>query len=285
MSLRGVIRLLAALAVIGVMGATSWAVWKVREQVLEPRHAEEQFLRMLEESEVREVEPGEGAFRKATEMIALGRVAEGREKLLYVVNFYPDSPSAPAAKRILGEMNLDELLSTETMEGKLVHKVTPGESFSTIAAKHETTLDCIMHLNALMDFGRLHPGDELVVMPLNLRVIIDPPRRTLSLWDRGRFLKEYPLVACDVATPAAGARLRIENKAGVLGERRVAVTSPEYRAAAKVLTLGRAGLAIRELPKDATPPGRGIFLRRPEIEELALVLRVGNEVEIRPTAP
>lgn len=285
MSLFGVIRLLAALAVMGVMGVTAWAVWRVREEVLEPRRAEEDFLRMIEEREVREIEPGEGAFRKAAEMIALGRVAEGREKLLYVVNFYPDSPSAPAAKRILGEMNLDELLSTETMEGKVIHKVRPGESFFAIAAKHDTTLECMMHLNGLLDFGRLHPGDELVVMPLNLRVIVDPARRALSLWDQGRFLKEYQLAACDIGGPGGAVRTRIENKTGLLGEKRVAATMDGYRASAKILTLGRGGLTIRELAEGEAAPGRGIFLRRPDMEELALVLRVGNEVEIRAATP
>ena len=42
---------------------------------------------------------------------------------------------------------------------------------------HQSSLDCLMHLNGLLDLNRLQPGDELVVMPLNLRVVIDPPAR------------------------------------------------------------------------------------------------------------
>ena len=59
------IKIIAGLVVCGVMGATSWAVWRVREEVLEPKQAEERFLAMLEESEVEEIEPGQGAFERA----------------------------------------------------------------------------------------------------------------------------------------------------------------------------------------------------------------------------
>ena len=218
------------------------------------------------------------------ELIALGRIEEGREKLLYVVNFYPGSPAAPECKRILGEMNLDDLLSPEQMEGKSVYKVRRGDSFLGIVAKNDTTLDCLMHLNGLMGIDRLHPGDELIVMPLNLRVIIDPVDSALSLWDEGRFLKEYQLAHCDTGTVKAGARTRIEGKTGVLDGARVGPAMDGYRGADKVITLAVGGLSIRPMPADGGEAGKGIYLSAPEVEELALVLRVGNEVEIRPVS-
>ena len=281
-SILAFIKIIAAMVVLSIMGATSWAVWKVREEVLEPKQAEERFLAMLEESEVQEIEPGEGAFQGALELIALGRVQEGREKLLYVVNFYPGSPSAPECRRILGEMNLDDLLSTEEMDGKSVYKVKSGDSYLGITAKQETTLDCLMHLNGLMSLDRLHPGDELIVMSLDLRVIVDPVGSTLSLWDEGRFLKEYPVIHCDTGSVKGGARTRIENKAGVLGEGRVTPAMDGYRGSKKVLRLAVGGLSIRAMPEDASEAGKGIYLAASDVEELTLVLRVGNDVEIRP---
>jgi hypothetical protein len=276
------LKIIAAMVVCGFMAATSWAVLKVREEVLEPRQAEERFLAMLEESEVDEVEPGQGAFRRALELIALGRVEEGREKLLYVVNFYPGSPAAPECKRILGEMNLDDLLSTEQMEGKSVYEVQRGDSFLGIVAKHDTTLDCLMHLNGLMGLDRLHPGDELIVMPLNLRVIVDPANSILSLWDEGRFLREYRLEHCNTGPVKAGARSRISAKTGVLDGRRMGPAMEGYRGADKVLSLAVGGLALRPMPANREEAGKGIYLAPADIEELALLLRVGNEVEIRP---
>jgi len=283
MTLFGIVRILAFMAVLAVMGVTAWAVWKVREEVFEPKQTDEQLAALLAEKEVApEIDPGKRVFDRAAELIALGRVEEGREKLLYVVNFYPDSPVAPEAKRILGEMNLDDLLSTENMEGKSVCTVKPGDSFLGIAARYQTTLDCLMLLNGLKGFDRLHPGDKLVVMPLNFRVLIDPNRRTLTLWDKGRFLKEYRLLACDPGRLGHGAKTKIKGKTGILGDKRVPPSSKDYRGSDKVLGLAAGGLAIRAMPEDGSASGAGFFLSRPDMEELALLLRVGNEVEIRP---
>lgn len=284
MSVWAVIKVLAGMVVLSVMGFTSWAVWQVHDEVLEPRQAEGRLVELLDGGGGPEVEPGDRAFRRAVELIALDKADQAREKLLYVVNFHPGSPSAPEAKRILGEMNLDEMLSTESMEGKVVYKVRPGDSFLGIAAKHRTSLDCLIHLNGLMDLNRLHPGDELIVMPLDLRVVIDPAGSTLTLWDEGRFLKEYPLLACDTGAVTGPVTLKIEGKTGLVGTKRVPPATPEYRASDKLLTLGR-GIVIRGVPEDGDPAGRGIFLARPDAEELALVLRVGNEVEIRAVSP
>jgi len=285
MSLFGIVKILAALVVLAVMGTTAWVVWTVRGEVMEPKEAEGRLVAMLAEEDVPEAEPGELVFRRATELIALGRIGEGREKLLYVVNFHPESPAAPEAKRILGEMNLDDLLSTENMEGKSVCKVRSGDSFLGIAAKYGTTLDCLMLLNGLTGFDRLHPGDKLIVMPLDFRVIVDPANRVLSLWDKGRFLKEYPLLACDPGRLGRGAKTKIKGKTGILGDRRVPPSAKEYRGSDKVLSLGAGGLSIRAMPGDGEEPGSGFFVSRPDMEELALLLRVGNEVEIRPVSP
>ena len=284
MSLFGIVKILAAIAVLAVMGLTAWVVWTVRGEVMTPEPSERDLVALLAEEDLPEIEPGERVFQRARELIALGRVGEGREKLLYVVNFHPGSPTAPEAKRILGEMNLDELLSTENMEGKSVCKVRSGDSYLAIAAKYETTLDCLMLLNGLTDFRHLHPGDKLIAMPLNLRVIVDPGRRTLSLWDKGRFLKEYPLLACNPGSRTHGAKTKISGKTGVLADRRVPPSSEAYRGSDKVLSLGVGGLAIRAMPGDGEAAGQGFFVSRPDIEELALLLRVGNEVEIRPVS-
>lgn len=277
------IKILAGLVVLGVIGATAWVVWQAKQSIGAPQVEQERVMSMLEAAEMPDIEPGERAFQKAHELIALGRAKEAKEKLLYIVNFYPTSPSAPEARRILGEMNMDDLLSTEQMEGKGMHTVKRGESFLAIANATQSTLDCLMHLNGLLDLNRLHPGDELVVMPLNLRVTIDAGRKALTLWDGGRFVKEYPLLAADAGVGAQ--RTTIEGKGGVAGERRVQPGMDGYRESSKRITLAKGGLLIGEMPAAGESPGRGFFLSGPDIEELALVLRVGNEVEILPKSP
>lgn len=239
-----------------------------------------------------EIDPGAKVFEKARELIAIGDLAGAREKLRTVVSVYPRSKAAPEARRIVGEMNLDDLLSASRMEGKTVHVVRSGESFLGIAAKHNTTLDCIMHLNGLLDLKGLHPGEELIVMPLELRVQIDPSRKVLSLWDGGRFVKEYPLRAMDLAGLKGALRTKIASKSGLVGNRRVTPGMKDYRDSAKMFALEKSPLQIRGLPPEEEAedgadlsPGAGFHLAVEDIEELALLLRPGNEVEIRAPGP
>ena len=197
---------------------------------------------------------------------------------------YPSSPSASEARRILGELNLDDLLSTEVMEGKVMYKVKSGDNFTRIAQSHDTTLDCIMHMNGLQRMDKLFPGDELVLLPLNFNIKIDVPRKLLSLYREGRLLKSYELLHAKAREGSGELRSKIGQKIGLLasGGSVSPVKFESYRNARKVLVLDHRGLQVREVtPSDEDGVGRGFFLSGADIEELALLLRVGNEVEVR----
>lgn len=294
MSLWTLIRLLAGLVVVAVVVLTLLLVRHVREEPMGgvfsewvPVTTEPEAMTSLPEadSDLPEVDPGRKVFEKARELVAMGDLVGARDKLRTVVSIYPRSKSAPEARRIVGEMNFDEILSPAHMENKTVHEVVRGDSYLGIAAKHDTSLDMIMHLNGLMDLTSLQPGDELIVMPLDYRVEIEPGRGTLSLWDGGRFLKEYPLESV-VGAPGGDQETRISGKSAVDDGRRYPPASPGYRGAAKVLTVERMPLVITEMPGEADVDvmPRGFYLAPADMEELALVTRVGNEVEIRSSA-
>jgi hypothetical protein len=301
MRLWTLVKLVAGAVVLGVTVFTILLVWHVRNEPLGgifsqlvPARFDPRPVDSLPQADAAlpEIDPGAKVFEKAREMIAVGDLAGARERLRTVVSIYPRSKAAPEARRIVGEMNLDDLLSASHMDGKTIHVVGAGESFLGIAAKHQTTLDCIMHLNGLLDLKGLHPGEELIVMPLELRVLIEPGRKVLSLWDGGRFVKDYPLLSLDLAGLKGGLRTRISSKSGLAGERRVTPGMKEYRDSAKIFALEKTSLQIRPLDpaKEGDKggdlsPGAGFHLAVEDIEELALLLRPGNEVEIRAAAP
>jgi hypothetical protein len=301
MRLWTLIKLVAGVVVLGVTIFTLMLAWHVQREPLGgifaelvPVQFEPKPIETLPEADASlpEIDPGAKVFEKAKELIAVGDLPSARERLLMVVNIYPRSKAAPEARRIVGEMNLDDLLSAAHMDGKEVHIVRPGESFLGIAAKHKTTLDCIMHLNGLMDLQGLRPGEELVVMPLELRVLVDPARKTLSLWEGGRFIKEYPLLSMDLGNLKGALRTKISSKAGIVGERRVTPGMKNYRESEKVFALEKSSLQIRSLDFTAgtgegedLSPGPGFHVGVEDAEELALLLRPGNEVEIRPSTP
>ena len=195
MSLWTLVKLTAALGVIAVMAFTGMLAYHVAVAPLggvfasiipdpvrmHDGQSDTDFAKMLDSAEMPDIDPGEKAFQKAHELLALGKLAEAREKLTAIVNIFPASASAPVARRIVGEMNLDEILSTSHMEGKQIHVVKRGDSFLGIAAQYNTTIDCMMHLNSMMELRRIQPGDELIVMPLDFRLLIDRAQDDLAV--------------------------------------------------------------------------------------------------------
>lgn len=296
MSLLTLIRIVSGLLVLGVVIFTVLLVRHVREEPLggifgglvPVAFEAEPVIELPEPSaDLPEIDPGGKVFERARELIAVGDLPGARDKLRTVVSIYPRSKKAPEARRIVGEMNLDEILSPAHMEGKKVYEVRRGDSYLGIAAKHQTSLDLIMHLNGLMDMETLQPGDELVVMPMNFRLVIEPLKRSLSVWEEGRFVKDYPLVELSGA-PASDLKTRIESKLASLDGKRFAPSSGGYRGAPKSMVLETVPLVIAGLDPEAGRDdgglARGFYVAPADMEELALLMRPGNEVEIRANA-
>lgn len=190
MTLWFLIRIVAAMAVLAIVISTIVTVRHVRVEPREGRLAEwipvemesKPMLALPEPSaDMPEMDPGSKLFERARQLLAVGDLDAAEDRLRTVVSMYPRSAAAPEARRIVGEMNLDEILGTSMAAGKIVYKVRPGDSYLGIAAKHDTTLDLIMHFNGLMNLGSLQPGDELTLLPLNFRLLIEPNRKSVSL--------------------------------------------------------------------------------------------------------
>ncbi|MEI6674849.1 MAG: LysM domain-containing protein [Verrucomicrobiota bacterium] len=323
------LKLLAAAAVLGAIAFTGMLAYHVavrpRGGVFEkiiPHPSgitggapDVDFAKMVDAAEMPDIDPGEKAFQKAHELIALGQLPAAREKLTTIVNVFPTSSSAPIARHIVGEMNLDEIFSAAAGAGKQTHLVKRGDSYLSIAAQHKTTLDLIINLNGMQELKNLQPGEELMVMPLEFSLLIEPQKKSLSLWDGARFICEFPIVHLNAAGKLANLRTTINSKSGQIdGRRPKPETTPKAKSGTKANAKASAKPATKADPKaDAKPdakgvaPGgkaiqlaklplqirayaaddtgaRGIFLSAADIEELFLLTRVGNAVEIRNSA-
>ena len=295
MSLWTAFKLLAGLCVLAVMAFTGMLAYHVvvkplggvfEELIPNPaevvgRQPDADFAKMLDSAELPDIDPGEKAFQKAHELLALGKIDEAREKLTTIVNVFPTSSSAPIARRIVGEMNLDEILSTSHMEGKKNHIVKRGNSFLGIAGEHQTTLDLILHLNGMMELKNIQPGEELIVMPLNFRLLIEPQRKALSIWDGPRFIREYPILHLGVTGKLPPGKTKISAKSAELNGHSVSPQSKDYRGAEKIIQIAKPTLQIRGAAKGGDSPPSGIVLLSQDMEEISLLTRVGNDVEIR----
>ena len=329
MSLWTFVKLLAAAAVLGAIAFTCMFAYHMAVRpmggvfekivpnptVVMNAQPDAEFAESVNAAEMPDLDPGEKAFQKALELIAMGKLADASEKLNAIVNIFPTSSSAPVARHIVGEMNLDEIFSAAAGAGKQTHLVKRGDSYLSIAAQHKTTLDLIINLNGMQELKNLQPGEALMVMPLEFSLLIEPQKKSLSLWDGARFICAFPIVHLNAAGKLANLRTTINSKSGqVDGRRPKPETTPKAKSGTKANAKASAKPATNADPKaDAKPdakgvaPGgkaiqlaklplqirayaaddtgaRGIFLSAADIEELFLLTRVGNAVEIRNSA-
>ncbi len=293
MSFWFLVKVISAVLVLAVMSFTGMLAYHVTVEPLggvfeklipNPsdivrQQPDEAFASMLDAAEMPDIDPGEKAFQKAHELLALGDLAEAREKLTTIINIYPASSSAPLARRIVGDMNLDEILSPAHMQGKAIHVVKRGNTYIGIAAEHQTNIDLIILLNGMLDLKNLQPGDELIVMPLNFRLLIEPQRKSLSLWEGGRFIREYSLLTSP--SNLAKQTTTIASKLADHDGKKVQPTSKGYRGAQKIIQLAKPKVQITATVSKLVELPQGIVLSAADMEEINLLTRLGNEVEIR----
>ncbi len=131
----------------------------------------------------------------------------------------------------------------------------------------------------MMELKNIQPDEELIVMPLDFRLLIEPQRKVVSIWDGGRFIREYPIIYLGVTGKLPPGKTKIGSKLAELGGIQIAPQSKDYRAAEKLIQIAKPTLQIRGGGESAA--AHGLVLRSDDMEEISLLTRVGNEVEIR----
>lgn len=280
-----IVKLIVALAVlVAAVYATNFST--KRFDAMKEATSVESLKAELAAASTSEEETGELIFAEARDLLATSELAAARPKLVQIVNFYPQTRSAAEARRILGEMNLDRLLALSEPSNKQVHKVVRGDNYLNIAETYESTLDMIMFLNGLDSLSGLQPDDELVVMPLNFRLIIKPDAETVELWSGDEYVKEYLVEKMGSDLLWRRSKSKISGKAGYLDGRRVLPRRlDDYRASIKALSLDGLPIELRsvdELAEDGDVTNmQALYFKNADMEELAMLLRVNNEVVIR----
>jgi len=268
--------LLAFLAFMICLGGISVAYfyWK---KFAEPEWA---VSRQMDGRDPRQAKPdlGKRHFDQAIDLLKEGELVAARDRFHYVMTYFPESATVGEARRIVGEINLDLLLSKIPQPGKGEHVVRRGEALVTIARRHETTIDYIMRTNAKTT-SVIFPDEVLVVYPLNFRVEIDLKTERLTVFDEESYFKEYRIV--DVHLPAdlrPPISTTISEKVAWHENRPLNFTDDHYFDCAKWLRSGRMGLFIRE-DESGRSSGEarsfGVMVSKADMEELFTILRTG----------
>lgn len=293
------LKLLIFLITAGLaLGCVATAYW-IYEKVLLREQKVQRDIANLRSSGHAPVDPGARRFDAAVDLIRQGQIDNGRDALYKLLQQFPESPTCAEAKRIIGEINMDAVFSPNQMVGKKDYIVQPGDSLLLIATKNNTTIDMIVRMNNLVS-TTLHPGDHLLVTPLDFDVVVDVSARTVTLLRKDRFFKQYD--AFRVELPS-GLRVPVEmeigGKSALIDGKPVLATDARYAQAEKWLpgtkpgVLFRAIPVARAVPVDAPAPKDagaaageddaatgGILLAPEDLEEIFAILRKGSKLSI-----
>jgi LysM repeat protein len=293
------LKLLLFLIVLGITLGCMATAYYIYDKVLKPESLIQAEMKHMKKGDLPKIDPGAKRFEVAAAQIREGKHQEGRELLYKMLQQFPDSATCPEAKRIIGEMNLDELFSAESKIHKKDYIVQPGDSLALIASKQNSSMDMLVRLNGLMG-NTLQPGDHLNIVPLDFSIVVDISEKAVTLrrksGDKEYFFKEYR--ASDIRLPSGvkvPAEMEIKGKSAIAEGKTVTSTDPRYVDAEKWLPASKNGVILRtppvakavpvppagnNVPAIVPTPESGVFLQRSDLEELFALVRNGSKLYI-----
>lgn len=218
-------------------------------------------------------------FEKAMAFQQKGDVAGARAALSDFIRSYPDSPKLAEAKQALGQINAG-LIFSPGGEGKTTYTVGKGDSLVKIASKTKSNAELIFRVNN-MESINLQIGQQLAVPQLDTSIVVDHKAKTVTLFNNGEFLKEYPALSVKTGAVAAGTKTKVSDKIALQGSNRVAFGDKNYSGSDRWVMLAASGLVIRGMPAEAKGPPPGIVVSQPDIEEIFLLVSRGTPVTIQ----
>lgn len=226
---------------------------------------------------------GKRHFDEAVALLKEGELVSARDRLRYLMTYFPESRTFDEAKRVVGEVNLDLLVSNIPQPKKTIYTVKRGDALVTIARRNETTIDYIMRSNGKTT-ALIYPDEELVVYPLGFRVEIDLENALVTVFDDEQFFKEYRIVGTNLP-PGVKAPIStsVQEKVAWYGDRPLNFTDANYLNCSKWMRTGKIGLFIRESKgedADSDSSSYGVMVAKADMEELFTIIRTGAKVSL-----
>lgn len=236
-------------------------------------------------SEEEKPDLGRKHYIRALKFIEEGELLSARNELQYMLDIYPESPTIGEGKRVLGEVNLDLIVSKIPMERKSEYKVKRGDAWSTIARRSRTTYDYMMRANAKTT-TYIYPNEDLTVYDLDCSADIDLQNSTLTVREGERFIKEYRILDQNLPSQfPSSTKTTISEKVAWFNGRSVRFTDPNYLQSRKWIRTGRNGLFIQqqieeEEVEDQSKKPYGVMVSEADMQELFTILRGGATVRV-----
>lgn len=278
------IRIVAALLALAVLAVTVLgAYYMYRENIVPEQKRKEEVAALLKQKGPK-ADPGKKVFDQAMELIRKREMEAAHEKLMEIIDVYRDSERYEPARVVLGEMNMDRLFSRVPMPGKLEYTVgrTRQDNLNAIAAKFRTTIAYIKRVNNLLGTV-IHPGDRLVLYPLDFEVEVRLQDKRVTLLKDGRYFKDYTIVGHHLPFARMGRETTVAETPGWIGEKKIRPDDERYTASGKWIQTAskgsRAGIIFcpepPPPPEGQQPSPAGIYLSAEDMHELSTIIRPG----------
>jgi LysM repeat protein len=214
-------------------------------------------------------------FQAAAKLRQEGKLIETRDALSAFILKYPGGLHVEEAKDLLGEVNVDILLSRIPSPEKEEYIVKPGDVLAKISHKLKTTPELIMRMNNLSG-TMLHIGDRLLISHPDFSLAIERKTKLVVLLNHGAFFKQYH-VREEKLSPKQPSKVttKVSEIMAWRDGKRVGFGTKEYIGSTRWIRLGAPAYTLYSVvdaahPKlEQPPPAQGLGLAATDAEELS----------------
>jgi LysM repeat protein len=226
-------------------------------------------------------------FQAAAQLRQDGKLTEAREALIAFIQKYPSGKHLDEARELLGEVNIDILLSRHPSPEKIEYTVKPGDVLAKIARKLKTTPEMIMRMNN-MSGTMLHIGEHLLISHPDFSIVIQRKPNLVVVLNHGTFFRQYHVREAKLPPKqAAKITAKVAETMAWKGGKRVGIGNKEYLSSTRWIRLaGAPSYTLYSVP-DAThpkleqpPPPTGFGLAASDVEELSSLVNNKTAVTI-----
>jgi LysM repeat protein len=214
-------------------------------------------------------------FEAAAKLRQDGKLAEARDALTAFIQKYPTGMHVEEAKDLLGEVNIDILLSRYPSPEKEEYIVKPGDVLQKVANRVKSTPELIMRMNNL-NGTMLRIGERLLVSRPEFSIMIQRKAKLVVLLNRGAFFKQYH-VREEKLGPKQPPKVttKVAETMAFRNGQRVGFGTKEFLGSTRWIRLGAPAYTIYSVPDaarphlDQPPPPAGLGLAATDVDELS----------------
>jgi len=226
-------------------------------------------------------------FQAAAQLRQEGKLSEARDAFIAFIQKYPAGLHTEEARDLLGEVNVDILLSRYPSPEKMEYVVKSGDVLVKISRKLKTTPELIMRMNN-MNGTMLHIGEHLLISHPDFAILIQRKANLVVLLNHGAFFKQYHVREAKISPkqPSKITAKVAETMAWKAGKR-VGLGSKDYISSTRWIRFaGAQGYTLYSMPDsahpslDQPPPPVGLGLTASDVEELSSLVNNRTPVTI-----